>query len=108
MPRIAAAVLAAALAVCAPAAAAAPSDARDCDARLRVFSAQLHAHPELSDREFTAAARMARDFAAPGCAVTVGSDGTGVAGLLANGSGPAIRTGAEALTVAAPGLLPGR
>ena len=61
----------------------------------------LHEHPELSGREVETAARIAAELAAAGCEVTTGVGGTGVAGVLRNGSGPVVlvRTDMDALPV---------
>ncbi|MHC4065715.1 MAG: hypothetical protein ACYSUI_14625, partial [Planctomycetota bacterium] len=50
----------------------------------------LHAHPELSLAEHQTAALVAEEFTRCGYSVTTGVGGTGVVGVLANGSGPTI------------------
>ncbi|HVV22746.1 MAG TPA: amidohydrolase, partial [Pseudonocardiaceae bacterium] len=50
----------------------------------------LHAHPELSFAEQRTSAVVARRLAALGADVTSGVGGTGVVGVLRNGSGPTV------------------
>jgi hippurate hydrolase len=50
----------------------------------------LHRHPELSHQEHHTAQRMAGQLRSDGFTVQTGIGGTGVVGVLANGSGPAV------------------
>jgi len=59
------------------------------------FYQDLHAHPELSHQEHDTARRVAGHLQGDGFAVTTGIGGTGVVGVLANGSGPAVLLRAE-------------
>ena len=61
----------------------------------------LHAHPELSLHETETARRVAEAFEAAGYRVSTGVGGTGVVGVLENGSGPTllIRGDMDALPV---------
>ena len=59
------------------------------------FYQDLHAHPELSHQEHDTARRVAAQLQGDGFAVTAGIGGTGVVGVLANGSGPAVLLRAE-------------
>ncbi|MEZ0166690.1 M20/M25/M40 family metallo-hydrolase [Kineococcus sp. LSe6-4] len=65
---------------------------------------QVHADPETGGREVRTAARTAAALSGAGCAVHEGLGGTGVVGLLRNGSGPTVLLRAEldALAVAGP------
>ena len=54
------------------------------------FYQDLHRHPELSHQEHRTAGRVAERLSDDGFAVTSGIGGTGVVGVLANGSGPAV------------------
>ena len=54
------------------------------------FYQDLHAHPELSHQEHHTARRVGDRLRGDGFAVTSGIGGTGVVGVLANGSGPAV------------------
>lgn len=62
---------------------------------------QLHANPELSEREQSTGARIAKELAAAGYEVTTGLAGHSVVGLLRNGEGPTVlvRTDLDALPV---------
>ncbi len=62
---------------------------------------QLHFHPELSFHEIKTAARVAEELEKAGFQVTRNFGGTGVVGILKNGSGPTvmIRTDLDALPV---------
>jgi hippurate hydrolase len=59
------------------------------------FYKDLHAHPELSHAEHRTAGRVAAWLQDCGCTVQTGIGGTGVVGVLANGSGPAVLLRAE-------------
>ena len=54
------------------------------------FYQDLHRHPELSHQEHHTARRVGDRLHGDGFAITSGIGGTGVAGVLANGSGPAV------------------
>ena len=54
------------------------------------FYQDLHRHPELSHQEHRTAQRVAERLTGDGFAVTSGIGGTGVVGVLANGSGPTV------------------
>ena len=54
------------------------------------FYQDLHRHPELSHQEHHTARRVGDRLHGDGFAVTSGIGGTGVVGVLANGSGPAV------------------
>ena len=54
------------------------------------FYQDLHRHPELSHQEHHTAQRVAGRLSDDGFTVTTGIGGTGVVGVLANGSGPAV------------------
>jgi hippurate hydrolase len=68
----------------------------------------LHARPELSFAEVRTAAEVARRLAALGADVTPGVGGTGVVGVLRNGTGPTVllRADMDALPVAEQTGLP--
>jgi amidohydrolase len=68
----------------------------------------LHAHPELSNAEVRTAAEVARRLTALGADVTERVGGTGVVGVLRNGSGPTVllRADMDALPVAERTGLP--
>lgn len=55
----------------------------------------LHAHPELSFQEVRTAAEVARRLTALGIETTTGVGGTGVVGVLRNGSGPTVMLRAD-------------
>jgi amidohydrolase len=59
------------------------------------FYQDLHRHPELSHQEHRTAQRVAGRLQDNGFAVTTGLGGTGVTGVLANGSGPVVLLRAE-------------
>ncbi|MCK0176770.1 amidohydrolase [Mycolicibacterium sp. F2034L] len=65
------------------------------------FYRDLHAHPELSHREFGTAGKVADRLKTSGYQVQSGIGGTGVVGVLHNGSGPAVllRADMDALPV---------
>jgi amidohydrolase len=85
--------------------AAAPPDPRpDVDAELPDllnFCSELHSHPEVSLHEERTAARLAERLRKAGFAVTEHLGGTGVVGVLRNGSGRVVmlRTELDALPV---------
>jgi hippurate hydrolase len=54
------------------------------------FYQDLHRHPELSHQEHHTAQRVAGRLSDDGFTVTTGIGGTGVTGVLVNGSGPAV------------------
>jgi metal-dependent amidase/aminoacylase/carboxypeptidase family protein len=54
------------------------------------FYQDLHRHPELSHQEHRTAQRVAGQLQNDGFAVVSGIGGTGVVGVLANGSGPGV------------------
>ncbi len=68
---------------------------------LRDFYIDLHQHPELSLHEEKTAAKIAARLRQAGFEVTTGVGGTGVVGVLQNGSGPTVmlRTELDALPV---------
>src|SRR5258706_13396381 len=68
---------------------------------LRDFYIDLHQHPELSLHEEKTAAKVAARLRQAGFEVTAGVGGTGVVGVLKNGSGPTVmlRTELDALPV---------
>ena len=59
------------------------------------FYKDLHEHPELSHQEQRTARRVAERLQDHGFAVHAGIGGTGVVGVLANGSGPTVLLRAE-------------
>ncbi len=65
------------------------------------FYKDLHQHPELSHQERRTAGRVAKRLQEYGFAVDSGIGGTGVVGVLANGSGPTVllRADMDALPV---------
>ena len=54
------------------------------------FYQDLHRHPELSHQEHDTAGRVAERLRGDGFTVQAGIGGTGVVGVLANGSGPTV------------------
>ena len=54
------------------------------------FYRDLHRHPELSQREFRTAGKLATALRIAGYEVTEGVGGTGVVGVLRNGAGPVV------------------
>jgi hippurate hydrolase len=66
------------------------------------FYRDLHAHPELSHREFETARKVAERLRQGGYEVHEGVGGTGVVGILRNGTGPTVllRADMDALPVA--------
>ncbi len=75
---------------------------------LRAVYEQLHAHPELSSMEVQTAAFVAKELRAAGIEVTEKVGGTGVVGVLRNGSGPTVlvRADMDALPVKETSGLP--
>jgi hippurate hydrolase len=67
----------------------------DPRADLRALYKDLHAHPELAFAEHRTAAIAAERLDAAGFTVTTGIGGTGVAGVLRNGDGPAVMLRAD-------------
>lgn len=61
----------------------------------------LHMHPEVSGKEVTTSARLAKEMRGLGLAVTTGVGGTGIVAVMANGAGPVVmvRTDMDALPV---------
>ena len=61
----------------------------------------LHMHPEVSGKEVTTSARLAKEMRGLGFAVTTGVGGTGIVAVMANGAGPVVmvRTDMDALPV---------
>ncbi|GAA3191022.1 MULTISPECIES: amidohydrolase [Streptomyces] len=84
----------------------APLDGRLDD--LVALYEDLHRHPELSFRETRTAAEVARRLTSCGYDVTTGIAGTGVTGVLRNGSGPVVllRADMDALPVTEDTGLP--
>jgi amidohydrolase len=68
---------------------------QDLQADQEAFYRDLHRHPELSHAEHRTAGRVAERLADYGFTVEAGISGTGVAGVLANGDGPAVLLRAE-------------
>ncbi|MFN6053656.1 MAG: amidohydrolase, partial [Planctomycetia bacterium] len=77
------------------------SDFKDQSGSLLDLYKHLHANPELSLQEFQTAKRMAKELSELGFEVHEKSGGTGVVGILRNGTGPTIlvRTDMDALPV---------
>jgi amidohydrolase len=67
----------------------------DLRAGQEAFYKDLHEHPELSHQEHRTAQRVAGKLQDYGFAVRAGIGGTGVVGVLANGSGPTVLLRAE-------------
>jgi hippurate hydrolase len=67
----------------------------DPRADLQALYKDLHAHPELAFAEHRTAGKAAERLDAAGFAVTTGIGGTGVAGVLRNGDGPAVMLRAD-------------
>jgi hippurate hydrolase len=87
-----------ALVALSPAAAADLSTAvkTDYDKQLGALFEWFHRNPELSYKEEKTAARMAKELRAiPGIEVTEGIGGTGVVGVMRNGSGPTVLVRAD-------------
>jgi hippurate hydrolase len=92
------------LAAAAPSQGKAPRDTLGLDAvypELDALYLDLHKNPELSGREEKTAAKLADRLRRLGYEVTTGVGGTGVVGVLRNGSGPTVllRTELDALPV---------
>jgi amidohydrolase len=64
-------------------------------AELEALYRDVHQHPELSMREHRTAGMAAERLQAAGYDVTTGVGGTGVAGVLSNGDGPAVMLRAD-------------
>src|SRR4051794_30078040 len=71
-------------------------------AQLEDLYRDIHQHPELSMQEHRTAGKAAERLRAAGYEVTTGVGGTGVAGVLSNGDGPAVMLRADM------GALPGK
>jgi amidohydrolase len=104
MPRLApssALLLALAFSLAFPAGAAESAGARALAPELIAFYEDLHRHPELSLHEGQTAAKLAERLRALGFEVATGVGGTGVVGVLKNGSGKVVllRTELDALPV---------
>src|SRR6202020_559412 len=67
----------------------------NADMKLEELYKDLHSHPELAFAEHRTAAIAAEWLAGAGYAVTVGLGGTGVAGVLRTGDGPAVLVRAD-------------
>src|SRR5215475_43890 len=69
--------------------------------KLDALYLDLHRNPELSMKEDKTAARLASELKALGYQVTTGVGGTGVVGVLKNGTGPTVllRTELDALPI---------
>src|SRR4051794_11233919 len=69
--------------------------------KLDALYLELHKNPELSMKEEKTAARLAGELKALGYQVTTGVGGTGVVGVLRNGTGPTVllRTELDALPI---------
>ena len=66
------------------------SVADDYEGHLAALFDHFHRNPELSLVEHKTAARMAEELRAAGFEVTEGVGGTGVVGIMKNGSGPMV------------------
>lgn len=88
-----------AVSLSAPAAAApdfAPAVKADYDTRLQALFLDFHRNPELSFKESRTAAIMAKELrAVGGIEVTEGVGGTGVVGVMRNGTGPTVLVRAD-------------
>ncbi|MEL7448796.1 MAG: amidohydrolase, partial [Pseudomonadota bacterium] len=69
--------------------------ARDYDDYLEGIFLNLHANPELPNREFKTAAMLAKNFRSHGFEVTEGVGGTGVVAVMRNGPGPTVMVRAD-------------
>ncbi len=69
--------------------------ARDYDETLESIFLNLHANPELPNREFKTAAMLAKNFRGHGFEVTEGVGGTGVVAVMRNGPGPTVMVRAD-------------
>lgn len=72
-----------------------PAVKADYDKHLRALFLDFHKNPELSYVENRTAAIMAKELRAAGATVTEGVGGTGVVGVMKNGSGPTILVRAD-------------
>lgn len=71
------------------------SIAADYEANLKDLFRHFHANPELSNREFETARRLASELRGLGYEVTEGVGGTGVVAVLKNGQGPTVMLRAD-------------
>ena len=69
--------------------------ATDYEANLEDLFLHFHANPELSDREFKTARRLADELRAFGLDVTEGVGGTGIVAVMKNGAGPTVMLRAD-------------
>lgn len=69
--------------------------ATDYEANLEELFLHFHANPELSQREFKTAKRLADEIRAIGFDVTEGVGGTGIVAVMKNGAGPTIMLRAD-------------
>ncbi|MGI9287790.1 MAG: M20 metallopeptidase family protein [Pseudomonadales bacterium] len=69
--------------------------AADYEANLQQLFLHFHANPELSNREFKTAKRMAQEIRAFGYEVTERVGGTGIVAVLKNGAGPVVMLRAD-------------
>jgi hippurate hydrolase len=69
--------------------------ARDYEAQLEDLFLHFHANPELSNREFKTAARLAAEIGKYGYEVTEGVGGTGIVAVMKNGHGPTVMLRAD-------------
>jgi len=67
----------------------------DYNANLEGLFKHFHANPELSNKEFKTAKRLAKELRALGYKVTEGVGGTGVVAVLQNGKGPTVMLRAD-------------
>jgi amidohydrolase len=67
----------------------------DYDAKLEALFLDFHQHPELSNMETRTAGIIAKELRAAGADVTEGVGGTGVVGVMRNGSGPTVLVRAD-------------
>ncbi len=69
--------------------------AADYEANLEDLFLHFHANPELSQREFKTAKRLAKEIRAFGFDVTEGVGGTGIVAVMKNGPGPTVMLRAD-------------
>ena len=69
--------------------------ATDYEANLEDLFLHFHANPELSNREFNTAKRLADEIRAFGFDVTEGVGGTGIVAVMKNGAGPTVMLRAD-------------
>lgn len=69
--------------------------ASDYDANLEELFLHFHANPELSNREFKTAERLAEEIREFGFDVTEGVGGTGIVAVMKNGAGPTVMLRAD-------------